>query len=135
MWPHVVHRIPLRYEAPLWSVVFPLGMYGVGSQYFGQTDHLPVVNAIGANESWVALTAWTLTFVAMLAHLAQSLAGVSPLRDQGARISLYRLGFRPIRRITQIVLPEDDPGRPDAADSSEINECLGNTVRLPGNTS
>src|SRR5690606_8374791 len=23
VWRHVVHRIPLRYEAPLWSVVFP----------------------------------------------------------------------------------------------------------------
>jgi tellurite resistance protein TehA-like permease len=71
VWRHVVHRIPLRYEAPLWSVVFPLGMYGVASQNLGQTDHLPAVNAIGANESWVALAAWALTFVAMLAHLAR----------------------------------------------------------------
>ena len=31
VWRHVVHRIPLRYEATAWSVVFPLGMYGVGS--------------------------------------------------------------------------------------------------------
>lgn len=74
VWRHVVHRIPLRYEAPLWSVVFPLGMYGVGSHYLGQTDHLPIVEAIGANESWVALAAWAVTFVAMLAHLARSLA-------------------------------------------------------------
>ena len=71
VWRHVVHRIPLRYEAPLWSVVFPLGMYGVGSHYLGQTDHLPAVNAIGANESWVALAVWVPTFVAMLAHLAR----------------------------------------------------------------
>ncbi|MBB4774807.1 hypothetical protein [Actinomadura livida] len=28
-WRHVVHRVPLRYEATLWSVTFPLGMYGV----------------------------------------------------------------------------------------------------------
>ena len=71
VWRHVAHRIPLRYEAPLWSVVFPLGMYGVGSHYRGQTDHLPAVNAIGANESWVALGAWILTFAAMLTHLAR----------------------------------------------------------------
>lgn len=71
VWRHVVHRVPLRYEAPLWSVVFPLGMYGVASQNLGQTDHLPAVNAIGANESWVALAASALTFVAMLAHLAR----------------------------------------------------------------
>ena len=74
VWRHVVHRIPLRYEAPLWSIVFPLGMYGVGSDQLGQTDHLPAVEAIGVGEGRVALTAWTVTFVAMLAHLARSLA-------------------------------------------------------------
>jgi tellurite resistance protein TehA-like permease len=71
VWRHVVHRIPLRYEATLWSIVFPIGMYGAGSHYLGQTDHLPAVNAIGANESWVALAVWSLAFVAMLAHLAR----------------------------------------------------------------
>jgi tellurite resistance protein TehA-like permease len=71
VWRHVVHRIPLRYEVPLWSIVFPLGMYGAGSHYLGQTDHVPAMNAIGAGESWVALAAWALTFVAMLAHLAR----------------------------------------------------------------
>jgi tellurite resistance protein TehA-like permease len=72
VWRHIVHRIPLRYEAPLWSVVFPLGMYAVGSHYLGQTDHLPIVSAIGASESWTALAAWAVTFVAMLAHLARA---------------------------------------------------------------
>jgi len=71
VWRHVVHRIPLRYEATLWSVVFPLGMYGVGGHYLGQADHLPIVKAIGANESWVALAAWLITFAAMLAHLTR----------------------------------------------------------------
>ena len=70
LWRHVVHRIPLRYEPALWSVVFPLGMYGVGSHYLGQADHLPILESIGAHESWVALAAWILTFLAMLAHLA-----------------------------------------------------------------
>ena len=71
VWRHVVHRIPLRYEATLWSVVFPLGMYGVGGHHLGQADHLPIVKAIGANESWVALAAWLITFAAMLAHLTR----------------------------------------------------------------
>lgn len=73
VWRHVVHRIPLRYEAALWSVVFPLGMYGVGGHFIGQADQLPIVRSIGANESWVALAAWTLTFLAMLTHLVRSL--------------------------------------------------------------
>ena len=73
VWRHLVHRIPLRYEAPLWSIVFPLGMYGVGGHYLGQADHLPIVKAIGANESWVALGAWVLAFAAMLHHLYRTL--------------------------------------------------------------
>lgn len=73
LWRHLIHRIPLRYEPPLWSIVFPLGMYGVGGHYLGQADQLPIVEAIGAGESWIALTAWALTFGAMLAHLARTL--------------------------------------------------------------
>ncbi len=72
-WRHVVHRVPLRYDATLWSIVFPLGMYGVGGQYLGHADHLPIVQSIGADEIWVALAAWVLTFAAMLAHLARTL--------------------------------------------------------------
>jgi tellurite resistance protein TehA-like permease len=69
IWRHVVHRVPLRYEAALWSVVFPLGMYGVGGDYLGQADRLPIVEHIGDVESWVALAVWVLTFLAMLHHL------------------------------------------------------------------
>lgn len=68
-WRHVRHRVPLRYEATLWSIVFPLGMYGVGSEFLGDVDRLPIVHAIGLGESWVALGAWAITFVAMLANL------------------------------------------------------------------
>ncbi|MEP7161569.1 MAG: tellurite resistance/C4-dicarboxylate transporter family protein, partial [Dermatophilaceae bacterium] len=72
IWRHIVHRVRLRYEPALWSVVFPLGMYGVGAHYLGQADHLPIVEAIGAFETWVGLAAWTVTFAAMLAHLSRS---------------------------------------------------------------
>ena len=77
VWRHIVHKVPLRYEAPMWSVIFPLGMYGVGGHFLGQADHLPIVEDIGAYESWVALAAWAVTFVAMLVHLARPLSGRS----------------------------------------------------------
>jgi tellurite resistance protein TehA-like permease len=76
VWRHVVHRIPLRYEASMWSIVFPLGMYGVAGHYLGEADHLPIVRAIGADESWVALAALAITFVAMLRHLARTVFAV-----------------------------------------------------------
>jgi tellurite resistance protein TehA-like permease len=73
VWRHLVHRVPLRYEATLWSIVFPLGMYGVGGHYLGQADNLPIVRSIGADESWIALGAWVITFAAMLRHLSQTI--------------------------------------------------------------
>ncbi len=72
-WRHVINRVPLKYEATLWSIIFPLGMYGVASFYLGQADHLPIVTSIGRSEIWVALIAWLLTFVAMLRHLVITL--------------------------------------------------------------
>ena len=71
-WRHVVHRVPLKYEPTLWSMVFPLGMYGVAGQYLGQADRLPIVEGIGRAETWVALAVWTVVFVAMLVHLARA---------------------------------------------------------------
>jgi tellurite resistance protein TehA-like permease len=77
-WRHVTHRVPLRYEATLWSIVFPLGMYGVAGHYIGSADHLPIVRVIGENETWVALIAWALTFAAMVVHLLRTLVLRSP---------------------------------------------------------
>lgn len=72
-WRHVTHRIPLRYDPTIWSIVFPLGMYGVAGHYLGIADHLSVVADIGHDETWVALAAWILTFAALLQHLGGTL--------------------------------------------------------------
>lgn len=73
-WRHRRHRVPLVYEATLWSLVFPLGMYAVAGIYLGQADRLPVVGAIGAVELWVAFAAWCMVFVAMVVHLWRTVA-------------------------------------------------------------
>lgn len=73
-WRHRVHRVPLVYDAALWSIVFPLGMYAVAGIYLGQADSLPVVGAIGGGELWVGFAAWVLTFVAMVVHLVRTIA-------------------------------------------------------------
>ena len=70
VWRHVIHRVPLRYEPTLWSIVFPLGMYSVAGSHLGQADQLPIVRHIGDAESWIALAAWAATFAAMVGHLA-----------------------------------------------------------------
>jgi tellurite resistance protein TehA-like permease len=71
-WRHAVHRIPLSYEAAWWSIVFPLGMYGVAGHYLGRADNLPIVRSIGENETWFALVVWAAVLVAMLVHLTRT---------------------------------------------------------------
>jgi tellurite resistance protein TehA-like permease len=73
-WRHVVHRIPLGYDATLWSIVFPLGMYAVAGISLGQADGLPSVRTIGSAELWIALAAFALTFTAMVVHVFRTVA-------------------------------------------------------------
>ncbi len=68
-WRHVQRKVPLRYEATLWSIIFPLGMYGVAGIYLGRADHLPLVEAIGSVELWAAFAAWLMVFVAMVRNI------------------------------------------------------------------
>ncbi|MDM7490650.1 MULTISPECIES: tellurite resistance/C4-dicarboxylate transporter family protein [Rhodococcus] len=68
-WRHRTHRIRLRYEPGLWSIVFPLGMYGVAGVYLAEADELPWVGVVGRTELWVAVTVWAAVFAAMLVHL------------------------------------------------------------------
>src|SRR5680860_1600329 len=64
-WRHVRRRVPLRYEATLWSIIFPLGMYAVAGIYLGRADDLPVVEAVGSAELWVAFAACVVFFAPM----------------------------------------------------------------------
>lgn len=82
-WRHKTHRVPLNYEATLWSIIFPLGMYAVAGIYLGEADRLPVVGAIGSAWLWIALAAWLITFIAMAVHLRRTVfAGRSRDRTQ-----------------------------------------------------
>jgi tellurite resistance protein TehA-like permease len=57
-WRHARHRVPLRYETSLWSIVFPLGMYAVACTTLGRLDHLPYLTDLGSAWIWVAFAAW-----------------------------------------------------------------------------
>lgn len=71
-WRHWVKKVPLMYEATLWSIVFPLGMYAVAGIYLGRADQLPLVGRIGAVELWFAFAVWALVGVAMIVHIVRT---------------------------------------------------------------
>jgi tellurite resistance protein TehA-like permease len=80
-WRHVINRVPLQYGPEMWGIIFPLGMYSVAGTYLGIADRLPLVGAIGRAELWVAVLAWTVTFIAMLVHLVRNVLRVRSLRQ------------------------------------------------------
>jgi len=71
LWRHLRRHWPLTYEPTLWSVVFPLGMYSVATFEFGKTARLSFMHSIAHVMLWVAVAAWALVAVALLARLAR----------------------------------------------------------------
>lgn len=68
LWRHLWHHVPLRYEVDDWDIVFPLGMYTVGTYELAHAlrlDFLLMVPAIGV---YVSLLAWLLVAAGALAR-------------------------------------------------------------------
>lgn len=66
VWRHLVRRVRLAYTTGLWSLVFPVGMYGVSSHELGQAVQLRWLATLGGVVSWTAAAVWTAVFVAMI---------------------------------------------------------------------
>jgi tellurite resistance protein TehA-like permease len=74
-WRHVLQRVPIVYSPQYWSLVFPLGMYSVGSFMLEKATGLAPLRGIPALFMYPALLAWALTFSGLLRVLAGRLAG------------------------------------------------------------
>lgn len=64
-WRYVMKRRPFRYEAGLWSVVFPLGMYAAASMRIGGVLEVELIEQIGKGATAVAAVAWVVASVSM----------------------------------------------------------------------
>ena len=78
LWKHGANRLPVRYEPPMWSLVFPLGMYAVASARLGLAADFPPLRWIAQGMIWVAFAAWGLVLSGLLRRLAHKARAAEP---------------------------------------------------------
>jgi len=66
-WRHRRGGVPLSYEAELWSMVFPFGMYAVATDLLGRAAAMPWLEGLAHVWSFFAYAAWAAVFLGMVA--------------------------------------------------------------------
>ncbi|MGH8041390.1 MAG: tellurite resistance/C4-dicarboxylate transporter family protein [Rudaea sp.] len=71
IWRHGWRHVPLRYETDDWDIVFPIGMYTVGTFALAHALRLDFLLAISAVGVYVNLLVWLVVAAGLLARLQQ----------------------------------------------------------------
>jgi len=66
IWRHGIQRVPLTYHPQYWSLVFPLGMFTAATFQLARATGIDFLAAVPRAFIWIALAAWTLTFLGMM---------------------------------------------------------------------
>ncbi|RYD85816.1 MAG: C4-dicarboxylate ABC transporter [Verrucomicrobiaceae bacterium] len=74
-WRYFYKRFPFTYDPLYWGAVFPLGMYTVATLQMSTALELPFLRIIPRYFVWIALTAWSLTFIGMVLAPIRTRAG------------------------------------------------------------
>ena len=73
LWRHGMRHVRLRYEVDDWDIVFPLGMYTVGTNALAQALDLDLLQPVADIGVYVSLLAWLLVAVGAVLHWRRAL--------------------------------------------------------------
>lgn len=73
IWRYGYKRFPFRYDPLYWGAVFPLGMYAACTWQMDRAMEFGFLSPLPYVFFWIALGAWTITFLGMLWSLFHSL--------------------------------------------------------------
>jgi tellurite resistance protein TehA-like permease len=87
-WRHVYKRFTLKYDRLYWGAVFPLGMYSVCTHQLCQAFHLPFLLWLPHAFAYIALVAWLLTFLGLVATGVQEIVQARLSSPNGAPLGV-----------------------------------------------
>ncbi|MET3791354.1 tellurite resistance/C4-dicarboxylate transporter family protein [Aquamicrobium terrae] len=75
VWRYGYQRFPFRYDPLYWGAVFPLGMYAACTWQLDHAMEFGFLTPLPRTFFYIALAAWSITFLGMLHALARNLTG------------------------------------------------------------
>ena len=66
---HFIARVPLRYDPQYWSMVFPIGMYGVCTFNYANVTQFAFIRPLSAIFVILAVVTWIIVFIGLLLEL------------------------------------------------------------------
>ena len=73
IWRHIIKKYTFAYTAAFWGMVFPMGMYTACTATFSEALDFKPLMCIPDAFIWVALIAWTATFIGMIVSTCRTL--------------------------------------------------------------
>lgn len=73
LWRHGLRHVRLRYAVDDWDIVFPLGMYTVGTHALAQAIQLDLLLSVSDIGVYISLLAWLLVAAGALRHWKRAL--------------------------------------------------------------